>query len=270
MRRSAKNLAGYRMLATDGELGQVEEFYFDDQKWIIRYLVINTGEGHSGRRVLIAPGAIVKPALESRTFFVKLSMEQIRNSPDMDTDKPVSRQHEAEWQNKHACSIYWATSPGMVGMFGMPPIPAAGPPLPPSEETTTRSETASGNPHLRSTRKVTGYRLQAMDGQIGHVADFILDENKWDIRYLVVNTHKWLSRDRVCVPAKSIVRVSWDEATVYTSLAGRRIADSPPFNPARPFGVAYEISLRDWYGLPKKPGGGRIAAKTERASSCAV
>lgn len=255
MRRSAKSLTGYRMLATDGELGQVEEFYFDDQKWTVRYLVINTGDWRSGHRVLIAPGAIVNPALESRTFFVKLSRDQIRNSPDMDTDKPVSRQHEAEWHKQHACCVYWAVSPGMVGMYGIPPIPTVAPHMPPSEETTTPSKPARGNPHLRSTYKVTGYRFQAMDGQIGHVTDFILDDKKWDIRYLVVDTHKWLSRGKVLVPAKSISRVSWDEATVFTSLARKMVADSPTYDPALPVSVAYDIRLRDWYGLPKKPGG---------------
>jgi hypothetical protein len=103
MRCSVDHLVGYTILATDGRLGGVAEFYFDDAAWVIRYLVVDTGGWHAARKVLISPAALARPDHASRTFPVTLTREQVRHSPGIDTDKPVSRQHEAALRRYYTC-----------------------------------------------------------------------------------------------------------------------------------------------------------------------
>ena len=94
MLRSLKDIRGYGILASDGEIGDVYDLYFDDQSWNIRYLVVDTGKWLPGQKVLIAPVAIGEPDAVSRLLPVKLTKEQISNSPGTEMHKPVSRQHE--------------------------------------------------------------------------------------------------------------------------------------------------------------------------------
>lgn len=116
MERNVNNLIGNNLDATDGEIGTVKDFYFDDQTWTIRYLVVNTGSWLSGRKVLISPNALLKHSWESGIFPVGLSREQVRNSPDIDTEKPISRQYEQELADYYPWEPYWGTGfyPGPV------------------------------------------------------------------------------------------------------------------------------------------------------------
>ena len=245
MRRSLNDLIGYTIRANDGDIGTVSEFYFDDNGWTIRYLVVDTGGWLSGRKVLISPIALAKPDWESRTFPVKLTKEQVLNSPSIDTDKPVSRQHETELHGYYGWPIYWGSGPVFGGVQASPLMM-----METVKEDEAPPEEPESDTHLRSTSQVTGNHIEATDGEIGHVEDFIVDEETWAIRYLLVDTRNWLPGRRVLVSPRWIKRVSWAESRVFVDLTRDAIKNSPEFDPRKPVTFDYEGKLHDYYGWP--------------------
>lgn len=226
MQCSINDMLGYGIRATDGDLGKVDEFYFDDEAWTIRYIVAETGNWLTGRKVLIAPIAFGKPDLNSRTISVNLTRSQVKNSPDIDTEKPVYRQHEAELHEYYQ----WPWRGGYGGSFGTTPLP-----LSEDEVLAEQEASASGlrdDPHLRSTRQVTGYHVQAADGEIGHVEDFIVDDENWKIRSMVVDTSNWLAGKKVLLSPQWINRVEWAESRVLFNLTRESVENSPEFDPS--------------------------------------
>jgi uncharacterized protein YrrD len=260
MRSSVSHLVGYAIRATDGELGSVAEFYFDDTTWTIRYLVVGRGGGHSARKVLISPAALGRPDAASRTVPVNLTMDQVRNSPSIDTDKPVSRQHEAELRRYYAWSPYWFDGPSPPGVHPATPLPVFASPLQMTASQVTAGEepdvstpAGEGDPHLRSTWHVTGYGIHASDGEIGHVKDFILDDETWAIFCLVVDTGKWLPGRKVLLAPAWIEQVSWADAMISVDLTRESVRNSPVYDPSQPVSAIYEARLYDHYGRPRKP-----------------
>lgn len=246
MQRSVNNLVGYTISAKDGELGKVNEFYFDDLTWSIRYLVVDTGNWLSERKVLIPHAALGITDWKSRTFQVNLTMEQVRNSPDIETEKTVSRQHEIELFNHYGLPVYWGNvfNDGPIGMVPFAPI---------IDKKTLKEEENSAkklhdNPHLRSTKNVEGYHIHANDGDIGHVEDYIVDDEKWNLCFLIVDTHNWLPGRKVLISPRWINRIDWDESKVYVNLSQESIKNSPEFDPSQPIGKDYERELFNHYG----------------------
>jgi uncharacterized protein YrrD len=252
MLRNVNRLVGYAIRATDGDLGKVDECYFDDQTWTIRYLVVETGSWLAGRKVLLSPAALGEPDSKSRTFAANLTMEQVGNSPDLDTAKPVSRQHEMALSGHYAWPMYWGTGLSTGGMYGAAPLG------PMTYEKTDGGDEASApeshdDPHLRSTRSVAGYQLHATDGDLGHVVDYIIDDETWQVRFLVVDTANWLPGRRVLISPQWIKSVEWGEAKVIVDLSREEIKGSPEFDPLQPVSVDYEGKLHDHYGRPSAP-----------------
>lgn len=226
MEYSISSMIGYEIRASDGDLGKVDEFYFDDKSWTVRYIVVDTGNWLSGRKVLISPVAFGKPELESRTISVNLTCAKVRSSPNIDTEKPVNRQHEAELHEYYQ----WPWRGGYGGSFGTTPLP-----LSDDEVLAEQEASASGHqddPHLRSTREVTGYHLHATDGEIGHVEDFIVDDENWTIRFLVVDTTNWLPGKKVLLSPQWINRVEWADSSVHFDLTRESVENSSEFNPS--------------------------------------
>lgn len=245
MKRSLNNLVGYAISANDGEIGTVSEFYFDDRSWTIRYVVADTGGWLSGRKVLISPVALGSPDWESRTFPVNLTKEQVRNSPSIDTDKPISRRNEAELHGYYGWPSYWM---GGTSYGGIQPMPLLM--IDAEKEDEAPPEESESDTHLRSTSQVTGNRIEATDGEIGHLESFMVDDETWAIRYLVVDTGNWLPGKRVLVSLRWIQRVSWPKAEVLVDLTRDAIKSSPEFDPREPITPVYEGKLHDYYGRP--------------------
>lgn len=243
MLRSIKGLLGHRIHATDGEIGEVDEFYFDDETWDIRYMVVRTGNWLSGRRVLISPAALKAPDWDARTFPVALTLEQVRNSPPIDTEKTVTRRHEAELHEHYAWPLYWGESflaGSMSGGTVFPPAAGRG--------AERAGGTAGQDSHLQGTNSVTGYRLHALDGLLGHVDDYIVDDGQWIIRYLVADPGVWLPGRKVLISPGWIESVDWEASEVFVDLTREAIGESPEFDPSRPVGEAYESELHGHYG----------------------
>jgi sporulation protein YlmC with PRC-barrel domain len=236
MQQHLGGLNGYTIRATDGDLGKVLEFYFDDLKWTIRYMIAETGSWLSGRKVLISPVALGLPDWRLHIFPVNLTSKQVRNSPDIDTDKPIYRQHEAELHEYYQWPYYWEG--GYGGTLGITPYPLLEQPL----ETESSKTKEHDDPHLRSTREIVGYHIHATDGEIGRVADFIVDEDSWTLTYLVVDTGTWFFEKKVLVAVKYVEKVNWDDSGVYLSCDRQEIRDSPEFDPSKTILRSYDAN----------------------------
>jgi hypothetical protein len=248
MLANATNLKGLVIHATDGDIGTVDHFYFDDDTWAIRYLTLETGGWLDGRRVLISPMSVVRTDWRAKRIDVALTKTQVENSPNIDTHKPVSRQHEAAYLDYYGYSYYWI-GPNMWGPVLYPsglPIPAAA--IKDALSGQSRRETRDS--HLRSNEAVTGYHIEAADGEIGHVNGFVMDDEAWAIRYIEVATRNWWPGKKVLVSPSWIERVSWTDSKVYVGLSREAIKSGPAFVESAPITRAYEGQLYLHYGRP--------------------
>jgi len=220
-------MIGYAIRAIDGDFGKVHDFYFDDATWTIRYMVAETGNWLLGRKVLISPIAMGKPDATANVFSVNLTRVQVSDSPDIDTERPVNRQHEDELHEYYQWPRYWEG--GYGGVFGITPYPVL--------ETSIAKESVDSDrrddPHLRSTRQVTGYRIHATEGDIGHVEDFLVDDEKWAIHHLIVNTGNWLPGIKVLIPPTWIKSVDWTTNSVILDRSRELVKNSPVFDPSK-------------------------------------
>jgi sporulation protein YlmC with PRC-barrel domain len=238
MQHRISSLIGHAIHATDGNVGKVHEFYFDDVTWTIRYMVVETGNWLFGRKVLISTFALGKPDWDSGTLTVNLTCDQVRKSPDIDTEKPVYRQHEVELHEYYEWPLYWEA--GYGGTFGISPYPLlVDQPLP---KQVVRND--KDDPHLRSTRHVTGYHIHATDGEIGHVEDFIVDDKNWAIGFIIVNTGELFAGKKVLISTKWIKNVNWDDRSVYLDRSRESVSNSPEFDLLKPSLTQFAFELQ--------------------------
>jgi hypothetical protein len=203
MLRNASAISGYAIVASDGQIGAVSDVLFDDVSWLARWLVVDTGNWLSGRKVLLPPSVLGRLDSEGKKFSVKLTMQQVKDSPEIETDRPVSRQMETDVYDHYGWSPYWGSGYNMGGVAGGVGYMGGGgyiggavaaSPLPESprrEERIADARRSHDDLHLRSIEAVIGYHIQASDGEIGHVEDFLVEDADWSIRYLVVDTKNW-------------------------------------------------------------------------------
>jgi hypothetical protein len=240
MLTNAAHLKGLVIRATDGEIGTVDQFYFDDETWGIRYLTVETGGWLAGREVLISPVSVIVADWQGKRLDVALTMKQVENSPNIDTHRPVSRQDEATYLGYYGYPHYWGFYPmGLVD----PTANFNG------EVLADKIRRESTDSHLRSTNAVTGYSIEATDGEIGHVDGFVLDDETWNIRYMEVATRNWWPGKKVLVSPSWIRRVSWMHSTVYVGLSREAIQTGPAFDKSAPISREYEDRLYAHYGL---------------------
>ena len=239
MLNKAKTLKGYKLNSLDGEIGLVNEFYFDDQYWAIRYLVADTGNWLKGRQVLISPYALVAVIKEKQYISIDLTQKQIEDSPSLDTHKPVSLQFEEAYFGYYGWPTYWG------GQYMWGPSPYLVRDREKWKEFTQAKK--AWDPHLRSTHNVSGHHVQAADGEIGHVEDFIIDDEMWAIRYLILDTQSWWPGKKVLISPKWIERVSWSESKVFVNLPRETIKQSPEYTEKFLLNRDYETRLHRHY-----------------------
>jgi hypothetical protein len=212
MLRSVNEIINYVIEAEDGEIGRCKDFLFDDLHWAIGYMVADTRKGLPGRKVLVSPIALGEPDWQSGRFPVMLTRRQIEESPPLDEDQPVSRQYETRWFDYFGWPYYWYGG----GLWAADPYPAA-------LYAKIRADLEGQEPrpeesHVRSLKEVTGYHIQPSDGEIGHVEDFIVEEQPWVIRYIVVDTKNVLPGRKVLVSPGWIDSVDWGGGNVGVKL----------------------------------------------------
>jgi hypothetical protein len=227
--------------ATDGEIGAIKDLYFDDQTWAVQYLVADTGGWLTGRKVLISPQSAGRPDWDAGVLGVALTRKQIEDSPPISEDEPVSRQAQTRLGAYFNWGAYWTGYLG-PGLAGVPPAARSR-----DEEAATD---ARADPHLRSLKEVLGYAIQASDGEIGHVEDFVVQVDGWALRYMIVDTRDWLPGRKVLVSPAWITDLDWVRAHVAVDLPTESIRNAPPFDPSRPPQRDYEARLHEHYRKP--------------------
>jgi hypothetical protein len=243
MLRSLQSLRGYTLRAVDGEIGRVDEFYFDDEHWVVRYMVVSTG-GWFGPEVLITPQSFRRADWAGRVIDVALTQQQVRNSPSVDLHKPVSRHYEASYYAYFGYAPYWggpgtwaATAPA-AGALTDPVVASqqAAAAAADAERARQTGEQSTEGPQerdsrLRSLKEVSGYHIQASDGEVGHVDDFIADDGTWEIRYIQIDTSNWIGGRSVLVPRPALRDVDWPHREVRVALTREQIKNSPEHHP---------------------------------------
>jgi uncharacterized protein YrrD len=218
MLKNTKSLYGTKIMATDGHLGHITDFYFDDENWVVRYVVVDTGTWLTGRLVLLAPYAFARLDTKTGVLLSHLTKAQIEASPAIESHRPISRQFEIDYYRHYGWPGYWEGG----AMWGIGAYPELVPPLTP--ETVHRFQHIEREDrHLRSSHAVTGYAIQSSDGQIGEVTGFLLNDRSWVIRSLVVDTGEWFAKKEVLVGTDEVVRISYEESKVFVKLSKEEV-----------------------------------------------
>jgi uncharacterized protein YrrD len=239
MLHNVKELSGLAVGARDGELGKVKDAYFDDQRWVVRHLVVDTGGWLNERKVLISPRSVRGVDWNDEVINVDLTQQQVKDSPGIDTDRPVSRQHEIDYYRYFGYPNYWEGSNLWgITMLPYPWVGASADPMiaasQPVDSAVARElqgrvdeELGQADVHLRSCDEVIGYDILATDGSVGEVDDFVFDDRDWAVRHLVVDTRKWLPGKHVLLAPQQIDRVSWEDREVYVRLTREEVRNAP-------------------------------------------
>lgn len=232
MLQSITGLLKFAIHAEDGEIGHIDDACFDDAGWTIRYVVVRAGIWPLGRQKLISPASIRRVDWASHRISVALTCEQVRTSPDVETNKPVSRQHEADLSAYYGWPQYWDFV--SVGLEPLPALPLPNPPLKESQ----------GDPHLRSAHEVKGYHIATQDGfVVGHVSDFVFDDQTWVVRFIVVDAGRWLHHRFLLLKPEWIETIAWEDRHVTVELTKEAIETSPEFVPVFPLSAEYADRL---------------------------
>jgi hypothetical protein len=238
MLHSLKDLEGFTINAKDGDIGEIIEFYFDDRLWVIRYLVVKTGTWLSSKKVLLSPISIESINREDKVFTANLSREQVKNSPDIDTQQPASRQQEVDFFTYYCYPYYWGSA-YLWGGYTNPSMiePGCAEVAHPNEQAADVDVIVRRDEgiHLRSSLAVTGYRLEATDGDLGHLQGILIDSDRWAIRHLIVNTSNWWVGHQVLTTPESIKEMSWATDSIYVDMTQKQIKEVPIFDPDIPF-----------------------------------
>ncbi len=246
MLRSTKEVIGYALQAADGEIGRCSDFLFDDVQWTVRYMVADTGKWIPDKKVLISPMSLGEPDWAGKKLPVHLTREQIESSPSIRDDEPVSLQHEVRLLRYYGYPFYWVGD----GLWGVAATPSALRETAEEQATATIPPEPKGDPNLRSVQEVTDYRIEAKDGEMGHVEEFVLDEDTWVLRYMVVDTRNWLPGRKVLISPAWVEGFDWSEEKAVVDLTRDQIKESPEYNPYEPINRKYEARLYNFYGRP--------------------
>ncbi len=233
-------LQRYNLYAADGEIGSLEDVYFDDSTWTVRYCVVKTGGWFNQKSLLISTVAVGGIDEVKGEIAVELSRDQIKGSPPLDSEKPISRQYEADYFRYYGWPPYWESFPISPSVTN--PEHAT----PPGTEPRRREDS-----RLRSSLEVVGYHILAEDGEIGHVADFIIDENTSKLCYLEIDTRNWWPGKHILLNPAWITRINWSDGNVKVDLRRDDIRTAPEYAPNSVIGRDYEIKLFEHYARRK-------------------
>jgi hypothetical protein len=255
--------------ASDGRIGTVKDFLFDEKTWRVRWMVVHP-KSQPGRKVLIHPRAIapldVSPPSSGGlglmgmgpklTLCVRLTRAQIEASPDVREDEPVSRQIESRIHDFYGWEAYWSAADQYQNMSTI----AAGPPRPPPylaepairepANAETLPPSADGDPHLRSVNEVNGYHVHATDGDIGHIEHLLADDEKWDIHYFVIDTRNWWPGKHVLLAPYAVQSIDWSDRHILLNVTRDQVRSSPPWDPLAMTDQIGERRLQSHYGWP--------------------
>jgi hypothetical protein len=246
---SASSIKGHAIAARDGTIGSIVDFLFDDASWHVRWAVVETGGWLSGRKVLLPTSVLGVPDQEKRMFPVELTRQQVKDSPDIDDERPVSRQMETHVYNYYGWNPYWGNGLYM-GAYGYGAGLGSSPFLgrPPERQEAVDAQRERDDPHLRSVDAVTGYHIHATDGEIGHVEDFLVEDANWGIHYLVVDTKNWWPGKKVLIAPGLVHAIDWNGRLVDLDVGRDKVKESPPYDTSTTIDPVYENHFNNYYG----------------------
>ncbi|MBU0995924.1 MAG: PRC-barrel domain-containing protein [Proteobacteria bacterium] len=254
MLRRINEIIGYTLFAKENEVGKCKDLLFDDQLWTVRHMVADTGGWLVGQKVLVSPVMVQKTDWQMQSIFLDITREQLEKCPFLLEDEPVSREHERKMFQYIDHPYYWLND----GLWDHSEYPAVRTHVP--EESAQKAdeeilkeieEPDREENHLRSYKEVKGYKIEASDGNIGHVEDFILEDKTWALRYVVVDTRNWLpGGKKVLLSLNWVKKVNWELSTLFLDISKEQAENSPEFDPEQPVNIEYETRLYDYYGRP--------------------
>lgn len=248
MKRTIKELSGFIISAKDGTKGTVKDFLFDEESWTIRYMVADLGKFLPGRKVLIPRVFLNKTDWKTGEFSVELTKKQIEECPALDEHMPVSREYETMLHDHYGINYYWPlayTAP--VGNLAVdsPPVPREQEPREVIKEEDTNSK-------LRSFKEVKGYQLECSDKKKGNLKNFIVDDESWQIVYMIVDIGHWYTRSKkVMLAVNWASKINYAQRVISIDLESSELENAPEFDPGEPVNVEYEKNLYDYYGREK-------------------
>jgi uncharacterized protein YrrD len=244
-------LKGFAIEATDGQIGKVVDFLFDDASWKVRWLVVECGTWLKGRKVLIHPQAVSYSTFEDEQFDVKLTKAQVEGSPSWLEHQPFSQQTQnrlfdhydwiPDWDGAYLGRMTGATASPMMAP------PYLGVQLN-SERRAEIADDQEGDPHLRSVVEVIGYHVHALDGDIGHVENFMLESQDWSLQYFVVDTSNWWLGKRVLIATQAVKAVEWSDRHIRLDVSREQVKTSPVWDPIIAFNELERTHLHRHYG----------------------
>ncbi len=246
MLRRIEHLYGYTVRATDGDIGKVRDAYFDDKRWVVRYLKVDTSLWQRGPRILISPAALVSPDWENKVLLLSLTREQIASSPQIDTERPITREEQAKLHEHYGWSAYWqkessTSGPGVIPFSGRlvdsHQVQEAVAPI------TADEQLSQGEAKLLSVGEVTGYNVFAQDSQVGILQGFLADDADWAIRYLVVDTKDWLSSGQILISTQWVTQIGWPGPRVHVDVGQESVRASPEYDENVVINREYETAL---------------------------
>ncbi len=236
MIRGLKNIIGYTLTAVDGEVGDVRDFYYDNFNWVVRYMAV---EVETGRSLLLSPAAAWKMDVETHSISVNKERDFILNSPSFDLDKPITRVFETELHNYYEWPAYWSGSLASYPLVELLDEMR--------EHDSPEVKGDQDQEHIRSIRNIFGKQIKARDGEIGHVYDLLVEDEAWNMLYMVVDTGAWLPGRKVLVSPSWVTDVDWQNGQVKVDLKRETIENSPEYDPSVPLDETYDAQLREYY-----------------------
>lgn len=232
---SVRGLENFTIRAIDGDVGALDEVYFDNEKWAIRYLVIDTGGWISKHDVLVSPIAIDYTDWATRTIQTDLTRQQIRDSPSVDAAHPVSRQHEIEFHQHYGYPYYWS-GPYLWGDNVFPGVVEEKPIDDPDVQRAIerKQKLESTDPHLCSSKDVIGYAIRTSDDKVGHVDDLLFDDEDWSIQTMIVGPRNWWPAKHVLISPQRVDHIRWDEQCVVLGMTRAELESSPEYDSRNP------------------------------------
>ncbi|MBZ0158171.1 MAG: hypothetical protein K8I29_18395 [Alphaproteobacteria bacterium] len=243
--RSVGSLAEYTVVSGDGDIGTVREFYFDDDIWAIRYLAVYADIWLPGRKLLISPLALKSTDWELPKLTVPFTKAELKATPVIGLDGPVTRRHQIDMYLYYGWLPYWLEEE----YYDVSPPPRQ------VESKQSPDEEKAADPHLFGTSEMIEFRIEALDGDVGHIEDFIMDEDDWVIHYLVVALDdpnpEVESHKSVLISTEWVQKIVRSEERVYVDLDRERVMSSPEYDPALPISREFELEIYDHYGRPR-------------------
>jgi uncharacterized protein YrrD len=246
-------LTGYSIEASDGAIGSISDFLFDSQTWKIRWLVVDTGSWLTERKVLLQPSAIANADYERQRLMTNLTKSQVEGSPDILQHQPISRQMERDLYSYYGWDPLWGGD-YLGGSAGAMAAPLATEPYfgiaSAPEAAAIDAVPLAEDSHLQSIEEVAGCHIEAVDGQIGHVEDFVIESAGWSIRYLVVDTSNWWLGQHVLMSPHAVTEIDWTDQHVHFNVTRDQVKASPPWDPVKLMDQDYMKQLHSHYGWP--------------------